>query len=316
MANVYGAAMVRNEADIIEAFVRHNLTVLDGLAVVDHGSFDGTSEILAALVAEGLPVAVVRDESAGHHQGEVMTRLVRDVLARTPADFVCALDADEFLKVRSRPLLDRVLQQLPHGMHAVVEWHTYVPEFAAATPDGDVRKCIAGARRLAQERHALYKVVVARDFLRTGDALIGSGNHLVVPSPAAIGAAQSNPHARLAPEVLALAHVPVRSRDQFIAKIAVGWLATLATRDAPANAAFHWRDVYEDIVAGKELTAERLTEIAANYGVPTSQWLSAGQVARVEDPFLADIELRYTQPGRRDPLALVLAFAARLAAGS
>ena len=243
MAKVYGAAMVRNEADIIEAFVRHNLTVLDGLAVVDHGSFDGTSEILAALVAEGLPVAVVRDDSTGHHQGDVMTRLVRDVLARTPADFVCALDADEFLKVRSRPLLDRVLQQLPPGMHAVVEWHTYVPDFAAANPEGDVRKCIAGARRLAQERHDLYKVVVARDFLRTGDALIGSGNHLVVPSPAAIGAGQSNPHAKLAPEVLALAHLPVRSCDQFTAKIAIGWLATLATHAAPANAAFHWREV-------------------------------------------------------------------------
>ncbi len=316
MAKVYGAAMVRNEADIIEAFVRHNLTVLDGLAVVDHGSFDGTSEILAALVAEGVPVVVARDDSTGHHQGDVMTRLVRDVLARTPADFVCALDADEFLKVRSRPLLDRVLQQLPPGMHAVIEWHTYVPDFAAANPEGDVRKCIAGARRLAQERHDLYKVVVARDFLRTGDALIGSGNHLVVPSPAAIAVGQSNPHAKLAPEVLALAHLPVRSCDQFTAKIAIGWLATLATHAAPANAAFHWREVYEDIVAGRELTPERLADIAANYGVPRSQWRAADQTARVEDPFLADIELRYTQPGRRDPLALVLAFAARLAAGS
>jgi hypothetical protein len=47
-----GATIVRDAADIIEAFVRHNLTVLDGLAIVDHGSVDGTSEILGALVAE------------------------------------------------------------------------------------------------------------------------------------------------------------------------------------------------------------------------------------------------------------------------
>jgi len=307
--------MVRNEADIVEAFVRHNLTVLDGLAIVDHGSFDATPEILAALVAEGLPVTVARDDSTGHHQVDVMTRLVRDVLARTPADFVCALDADEFLKMRSRPLLDRVLQQVPRGMHALVEWQTYVPDFAAADRAGDVRDCIAGARRLAHERHGLFKVVVARDFLRA-PARISAGNHTVVPLADAAGAPRSNPHARLAPEVLALAHLPVRSRDQFIAKVAVGWLATLATRAAPANAAFHWRDVYEDIVAGKELTAERLTEISANYSVPRSEWLSAGEVARVSDPFLADIELRYTQSGRRDPLALVLAFAARLAAGT
>jgi len=31
--------MVRNEADIIEASVRHNLCCLDRLVVIDHGSF-------------------------------------------------------------------------------------------------------------------------------------------------------------------------------------------------------------------------------------------------------------------------------------
>lgn len=53
---LYGAAMVRNEADIVEAFVRHSLTVLDGLLVVDHGSIDGTWKILDARVREGLPI--------------------------------------------------------------------------------------------------------------------------------------------------------------------------------------------------------------------------------------------------------------------
>jgi glycosyltransferase involved in cell wall biosynthesis len=50
---LFGAAMLRNEADIVESFVRHNLSLLDGLLVVDHGSSDGTSEILDALVTEG-----------------------------------------------------------------------------------------------------------------------------------------------------------------------------------------------------------------------------------------------------------------------
>jgi len=172
---LFGAAMVRNEADIIEAFVRHNLTVLEGLAVVDHGSWDGTSEILAALVAEGLPVAVARDDSTGQYQGEVMTRLVRDVLARTPADFVCTLDADEFLKVSSRSLLDRALQQVPAGMHLLLAWQTYVPDFADPNTVGDVRKCIAGARRLVREGHTLHKVAVGRHFLENGDAVIVPG---------------------------------------------------------------------------------------------------------------------------------------------
>jgi len=60
-----GVAMVRNEADIVEAFVRHNLTVLDAMVVVDHGSLDGTEEILALLQREGLPLRVIRDASPG-----------------------------------------------------------------------------------------------------------------------------------------------------------------------------------------------------------------------------------------------------------
>lgn len=60
-----GAMVVQDAADIVEAFVRHNLTLLDGLAIVDHASGDGTTEILAALVAERLPVFVARDESRG-----------------------------------------------------------------------------------------------------------------------------------------------------------------------------------------------------------------------------------------------------------
>ena len=58
-----GAAHVRNEADIVEAFVRHNLVLLDGIAIVDHASVDATPDILRALKDEGLPIFLARDES-------------------------------------------------------------------------------------------------------------------------------------------------------------------------------------------------------------------------------------------------------------
>ena len=43
---LHGIAMVRNEADVVEAFVRHNLSILDALVVIDHGSVDGTAGIV------------------------------------------------------------------------------------------------------------------------------------------------------------------------------------------------------------------------------------------------------------------------------
>lgn len=39
-----GLSMVRNESDVIETFIRHNLTLLDELHIVDHNSSDNTRE--------------------------------------------------------------------------------------------------------------------------------------------------------------------------------------------------------------------------------------------------------------------------------
>ena len=308
---LYGATMLRNEADIVESFVRHNLRVLDGLVVVDHGSIDGTSEILAALIAEGLPLEVERDASLEYLQSEIMSRTVRHAFARGTADFVIALDADEFLKLHSRSLLEQVLAGLPPGLHALVQWQTYVPRFDGRTG----RDPLALAkRRLVTERHGLYKAMVARTFADDPQAVIAGGNHLVLPS--ADHSPEANPvrHAKLAAEVVALAHLPVRSGRQLANKIFIGWLAHCAARRTNRDLAFHWRELYDELSRGNGPTAERLTVIAANYGLPKGAWLPLEQIALVDDP-LPGAEVRYSHLAHDETLPLVLDFAARLAAG-
>src|ERR1700680_2704890 len=158
---LFGAAMLRNEAGFVESFVRHNLSLLDGLLVVDHGSEDGTSAILDALVAEGLPLEVERDPSVGYLQSEIMTRTVRHAFARHGADFVFALDGDEFLRIARRDLLEGVLATLPHGLHAAMQWQTYVPEFDNGS-QGAANILARAKRRLAQGRHRLHQGIVRR----------------------------------------------------------------------------------------------------------------------------------------------------------
>ena len=41
-----GLSMVRNESDVIETFVRHNLTLLDELHIIDHNSSDNTLSLI------------------------------------------------------------------------------------------------------------------------------------------------------------------------------------------------------------------------------------------------------------------------------
>ena len=305
---LWGVAMVRNEGDIIEAFVRHNLSVLDGLAIVDHSSTDATPEILAALSAEGLPLRIEVDAELEFRQSDIITRLTRRVLATTDADFIFLLDADEFLKVPSRDRLEAALASLPAGVHAVQEWHTYVPDFSRAL---DPASLIRSARRVRHGLEPRYRAVVSRDFLQT-PTLIAEGSHLVVRR---VGA-ENHPkiqHARLTADESAVAHIPIRSAAQFGAKIAIGWLSCLMQPGRAPGLSSHWRDSYGLLRSGKALTPETLTLLAANYDVPESERKPLDRIVFADDPFLADIEIVHQGAARADALALVLQFAEKLA---
>ncbi|MGH8851406.1 MAG: glycosyltransferase family 2 protein [Casimicrobiaceae bacterium] len=304
----WGVAMVRDEADIIEAFVRHNLTVLDGLAIFDHGSSDGTAEILAALAAEGLPVSTVVDANTDFRQSAVMSRLTREVFAAHDPDFVFPLDADEFLKIPARTQLEARLATLPRRVHAVCTWQNYVPDFAREL---DTLALLRSARRAPAPQPPVTKAIVSRHFLHS-PTLIAEGNHMVLQAGETSAAAQAR-HRPLSPDACAIAHVPIRSAAQFSAKIAVGWLACLVQPDRPERLCYHWAQVFALLRAGRPLTPQLLTAIAANYGRVDPAAIGAGEVELTDDPFLADFRNRHDGVGRTDSLALVLRYAERLA---
>lgn len=308
--NLGAACIVRNEADIIEAFVRHNLALIDRLAVVDHGSFDGTTEILAALVGEGLPLTVVRDERVGFFQPEILTPVVGDLFRREHVDFVFMLDGDEFIKAPSRGTLEETLARVPDGMHALASWLTYIPDFEGA-PGDDMVALLRSTRRLPAEHQLLRKVVVSRRFLETPRAFVAMGNHRVYASRDA--PSTPCPHAALPQESLAVAHVPIRDADQLTGKIAVGWLAHLVARRVDPALSFHWGEAYATLAAGRRFSIADLKAMAANYSLRQAEWAAPDPAAWVDDPFLAAIALRYTDLAQRDALATVLKFAERLA---
>lgn len=156
-----GVTFVRNEADIVEAFVRHNLTVLDAMVIVDHISLEATPDILRSLVAEGLPVFMGHENSAEWDQQMLGNRLLRHVFATSDADWIFLLDADEFLKVTSRTAVEDALGALAGLSHVSIEWQTYVPRF-----DQDINTLarLRSARRVRDDGHGLRKVTVSRAF--------------------------------------------------------------------------------------------------------------------------------------------------------
>ena len=134
-----GLGTVKDECDVIEQFVRHNLTLLDALVLVDNGSSDGTREILEALRNEELPLVIIDDPLMGHIQAERLTALLHGVGPAVDPDAVFFLDADEFILASSRSALEEAIVSLPTGVAGLLGWTTYLyapPKVAKRPPCG------------------------------------------------------------------------------------------------------------------------------------------------------------------------------------
>ena len=303
---ICGVTIVRNEEDILEASIRHNLRALDALTVIDHASTDATPAILASLAAEGLPIEVLKDDSLGFLQADVTTAHARRLLA-AGADLCIPIDADEFILMPSREAFERTVAAANPALHLAMPWLTYLPDFDAP---GDIVARLRHARRKPTELHGLYKVVVRRCLLDTPGARVARGNHAVNPP----GEPADNPHDAIPGDVAAIAHVPVRDVEQFTAKVAIGYLSRLLGGPMDGATSFHFREEFASILAGKPPSRERLVSIAANYGVMPDLRVDPATVAWIEESFLAPIALRYTPARKPSPLAQVLALGERVAA--
>ena len=308
---LWGVAMVRNEADIIEAFVRHNLTILDGLVVVDHGSADATPRILAAMCAERIPLVVLRSDAVGYLQAEIVTSAAREAFARGRADAVFPLDADEFLRVRARDALVAALAALPGGHYGSIAWPTYVPPLDGEPADmvallRTTRRCDA---KLPLAQRVLRKVVLPAAFARDPSAALTMGNHGVM-----LGrdprSSPPMPHADLPEQVVEVCHVPVRSARQFVVKTAVKRMARVAAgRDYPPASPIH--AALDAIRRGVPLSPLEMlsTHLVVDGPAFVAAW---AQREAGEDGFLADIVLRHTAPLGDDPVPIVLSAVERL----
>ncbi len=300
---IVGIAMVKNEADIIEAFVRHNLRFLDGLWLIDHDSFDGTEKILAKLQAEGLPLNIEHEAELGFLQAEKTTSLCHKAFSATSADFMFVLDADEFIRVATRKKLEALLAGLPPGIPALVPTQTSVP----TTSDGaqDSSPPIRITRRLALEALVVHKVIIPYSVMQDPGYLISPGNHSVFSLEKTIK------HAQLTREV-SLAHYPVRSEAQLITKIMIGWLAYIVMNRHRLTLANHWRVLYQRFMACPKLTGEELQNIAMSYYSDAPG--SAPSITElVEDPLEVSFECKYSDQGVIDPLILIMLMAEKLA---
>lgn len=93
--SVWAVMLVRDEEDIIGSTIDHLLAQgVAGVLVADHGSTDGTWEVLTHIADRDGRVRVLRDREPGFYQGAKTSYLARQAW-RAGADWVVPVDADE-----------------------------------------------------------------------------------------------------------------------------------------------------------------------------------------------------------------------------
>lgn len=260
-SGIVGISVVKNESDIIEPMVRHNLLFLDHLIVIDNNSGDATSDIAGALSAEFSDRFISkRDLRTGHVQTEVINETCRALASQRDIACFIPLDADEFI-LAEREFFR--MQLLSEKRPILLPWVTYVPSRQDDQSDPNPATRIKHRRR--EEVTQYYKTTLPRHLVKK--TRIGAGNHSLDRAW------------RFDPQVidgLSLAHFPIRSKHQLWSKAVIGAL-NMRLGDRRKGEGFQWHDLAEKISNNGGISDDDYFQEAKRYAI-------SSDVELIEDP--------------------------------
>lgn len=255
---------VKNEIDIIEAFVRHHVAYFDKLIIVDDASSDGTCEVLRAMREEGLPLVVLRQRTVGYEQSRHMTRLMHMAVDQFGADWVVPLDADEFIEPKEGTTLAEWLGTREPSPVAV-RWNNFVwrPEFDASSEPNPVVRL----RLRLPPRDDLNKVIIPAQLIDERISL-SQGNHHLERNGESLPAQQVDD--------VQLCHFPIRSVPQFASKVVIGYLQYSAMPHWDRNVGFQFEEPFRQLAGGVGQLASRMESYSRSYSLNDDQ-VSSGE---------------------------------------
>jgi len=236
---------VRNEVDIIEAFVRHHSEHFHKLIILDDGSSDETMQVLGSLQAAGLPLVLLQEQALTYDQSRYMTLLLHMAVDQFGADWVAPLDADEFIEPRHGMTLAEALAAREPQLYAI-PWHNFLwSAQSAANPESNpvVRM------RMRLPSHADSTKLLVPAGLVDDRTQLAQGNHnllrdgIVVPT--------------VPLDTVHLCHFPIRDPIQYAGKIAVGYLKYAAMDDWDGHLGFQYIEPYRSLLAGSVQALEQ-----------------------------------------------------------
>jgi hypothetical protein len=251
---VAAIATTKNEADVIEGFVRLNARYCDKFCIIDE-STDATREILFRLREEGYDIDVYASRSHDFQQERFIGECLDLLAAQGGIDWALLLDADEILGGVERAAFERALGALPPGTLGAGVWRTFIPLSLDYFGRRDPLQENFLPRRF--EPSTFYKVFVPRALFGRVD--VEPGNHGVVRR-----------EGRAAVPAMAMpgfiGHFPVRSAEQIIFKnVATAHMLAAKINRRPTEGVHVFRTLEKLRQSGFSLGYEALRDIALEY---------------------------------------------------
>jgi len=257
MTKLIGITMVKNEADFIEYFVRHNFRILDELYIADDQSSDNTPEIISSLKQEGMKIELLpiedRKTKLLYLQSQAMTRLMRYSATKqgTKECYILPLDADEIILGNREEIISQ-LRALAPDEYGLIKWKTFAPINGGLNTGKPVTSFF---KPLLIEQRVFYKVIVPIQHSKS--ATIAMGNHRISCESAQLKPRKLN---------LELGHFPVRSADQIIAKALVTSHKIHLKNGAQTGEGYHIRALADHLrKLDYKPTEQELTDAALKY---------------------------------------------------
>ena len=283
---IFSVTMVKNEMDIIESFIRYNINILDGMIILDNHSTDSTLSIIKCLKKEGFPVFYIEDEDIKFQQDKKMSQLLKIAIDEFDADIIITLDADEFITSNEHGNPRTILEKLESPNYYLIKWKTYIPDFGKNVDNKFIPSQITLVRDEKLEK--FYKVIIPKELVKDYSVKLNFGNHDIIYDQKFGNVIKSvfNPD-------LALAHFPIRSKEQTLSKIIIGWI-NLPSEISLAGLGLHWEVIFNQIKEFGEIQNEDVIDFAKKFALENADKKIDVKEDPVDLSFCRNIGIKYT----------------------
>lgn len=272
---------IKNEADIIESFVRYHGEIVDDIFLIENGSTDGTLSILQALKEEGYPITIFDEADTEFDELKFINKYADIVLGSGQIDWLIPIDADEFLYAGGKNPREYMEKWKTDTVYLVM-WRTYIWKPDAEAKNGFVPDRFEIYRD--EKYESFTKVIIPGNLYGRKSLLISHGNHDVIGVDVK----------RERDDLIKFVHYPIRSKEQFKAQIVVNHIMQMSRFARGKSEAWHWNDMYMAIKEKKKLDLEKLSSY---YAMTEQEMADRPQISvyseRMKHSFCNDIELRY-----------------------